>query len=279
MPGVVELVGLFVLGLLVGTYGTLVGAGGGPLIVPALLLIFHLPPQQAVGTSLTVVFLNALSGTISYARQKRVDYRTGLRFAVATIPGSIIGAYVSTFFTGRLFGIVFGVLLLLLAGFIIFRPREAELAVKEEVDASLPPWYTRRVITDVWGERYEYTFNEPAGVALSFVVGFLSSILGIGGGIIHVPAMVYLFSFPPHIATATSHFILAISALVGAGSHLLLGHVVPRYGLPMALGVVLGAQLGARLSQRLHGVWILRFLSLALVLVGLRLILGQVVPG
>lgn len=279
MPGIVELGSLFALGVLVGTYGTLVGAGGGPLIVPALLLVFHLPPQQAVGTSLTVVFLNALSGTLSYARQKRVDYRTGLRFAAATIPGAIVGAYLSTFFTGRLFSIVFGVLLLLLAAFIVIRPREAELAVEEEVEAALPPWYTRRVITDIRGEQYQYAFNEPAGIALSFVVGFLSSILGIGGGVIHVPALVYLFSFPPHIATATSHFILAISALVGAGSHLVLGNVRLAYALPMAVGVVLGAQAGARLSQRLHGAAILRFLSVALVLVGLRLILGQVMPG
>ena len=279
MPDLTSIVLLLVLGLFVGTYGTLVGAGGGPLIVPALLLIFHLPPQQAVGTSLTVVFLNALSGTVSYARQKRIDYRTGFRFAIATIPGSIIGAYLSTLFTGRLFSLVFGVLLILLAGFIVIRPREAELAVEEEVEAALPPWYTRRVITDVMGERYEYVFHEPAGIVLSFFIGFLSSIMGIGGGIIHVPALVYLFSFPPHIATATSEFILAISVLVGAGSHLALGHVMPGYALPMAVGVVLGAQLGARLSQRLHGALILRFLSLALVLVGVRLIAGQVVSG
>lgn len=279
MPDMTTIVILFAVGLFVGAYGTLIGAGGGPLIVPALLLMFHLPPQQAAGTSLTVVFLNALSGTVSYARQKRIDYRTGLRFAAATIPGSIIGAYLSSFFTGRLFSLVFGVLLIALAGFIVVRPREAGLAVEEEVEAALPAWYTRRVITDVMGERYKYAFNEPAGIVLSFFIGFLSSILGIGGGIIHVPALVYLFSFPPHIATATSHFILAISALIGAGSHLAFGHVVPEYALPMAVGVVLGAQLGARLSQRLHGAVILRFLSLALALVGLRLIAGQVVTG
>ncbi len=279
MPDVTQIISLVALGLFVGAYGTLVGAGGGPLIVPTLLLVFHLPPQQAVGTSLAVVFLNALSGTVSYARQKRIDYRTGIRFAAATIPGSIIGAYLSTLFTGRLFSIVFGVLLIALAGFIVIRPREAELAVEEEVGAALPAWYTRRVITDVRGERYEYTFNEPAGIILSFFIGFLSSIMGIGGGIIHVPALVYLFSFPAHIATATSNFILSISALVGAGSHLALGNVVPGYALPMAVGVVLGAQVGARLSQRLHGALILRFLSLALVLVGVRLLAGQLTPG
>lgn len=279
MPDVTQIIGLVALGLFVGAYGTLVGAGGGPLIVPALLLVFHLSPQQSVGTSLAVVFLNALSGTVSYARQKRIDYRTGLRFAVATIPGSVIGAYLSTLFSGRLFSIVFGVLLLVLAGFIVIRPREAKLAVDEEVGATLPGWYTRRVVTDVTGERYEYAFNEPAGILLSFFIGFLSSILGIGGGIIHVPALVYLFSFPAHIATATSHFILAISALVGAGSHLVLGHVVFGYALPMAAGVVLGAQLGARLSQRLHGTLLLRLLSLALALVGIRLLVGQLTPG
>ena len=272
-PG--QAVFLFVFAAAVGTYGTLVGAGGGFLIVPMLLLIFDTPFQIAVGTSLLVVFFNAVSGTLSYARQKRVDYKTAFRFAAATLPGAIVGAYLAELFAGRFFIILFGCLLVLLAIFMSLKPREARLAALEDIDAALPlkAWHTRRHLVDATGQRYYYTYHEPGGLLLSVGVGFLSSTFGIGGGIIHVPALVYLFAFPTHVATATSMFILMVSALVGSVSHILLGNVRFEFAFVMAVGVIAGAQLGARVSKRLRGPWIVRLLALALVVGGFRLIL------
>src|SRR3954470_3989927 len=90
-------------GYLVGTYGTMVGAGGGFLVVPAMLIVYHAGHDQAAGTGLAVVFLNAVSGPISYTQQKRVDYRAGLTFALATLPGSIAGAFMTERFSGPAF--------------------------------------------------------------------------------------------------------------------------------------------------------------------------------
>jgi uncharacterized membrane protein YfcA len=127
---------------------------------------------------------------------------------------------------------------------------------------------------DARGERYTYGFSLLWGIMLSFVVGFLSSILGIGGGIIHVPALITLFDFPAHLATATSHFILAISAATGTATQLFLGHVRLIPAISMAVGAIVGAQIGGALSSRLTGKWIVRGLALALMLVGIRLIIG-----
>jgi uncharacterized membrane protein YfcA len=125
------------------------------------------------------------------------------------------------------------------------------------------------------GKSYTWTFNPAVGLALSFFVGYASSFLGIGGGIIHVPALVYFLHFPVHIATATSHFILAIMASTGTAVHILSGtfsHGVIRT-LSLGIGVVLGAPLGAHLSSRLRGGWIIRSLALALGLVGIRILI------
>lgn len=261
-------------GAAVGAYGTMVGAGGGFLVVPALLLVYRATPEQAAGTSLAVVFLNAVSGTVSYARQKRVDYRSGLWFAAATVPGSISGAYLSGLFSGRTFDLIFGILMLALATLLFWRPAaEEEYAEALMEDAGVRWWHVDQQVTDAGGATYLYRYNLMVGVGISFVVGFLSSILGIGGGIVHVPALTYLLGFPAHIAAATSHFILVISAGLGAGSHLVLGHVLAGPAILMGIGAVGGAQVGARLARRLHGARILRFLSLALVIVGLRLLL------
>ncbi|MCL4458969.1 MAG: sulfite exporter TauE/SafE family protein [Chloroflexi bacterium] len=269
------MIGTIAFGLAVGAYGTLVGAGGGFLIVPAMLLVYHSTPQQAVGTSLCVVMLNALSGTISYARQRRVDYHSGFKFALATLPGAAIGAYLSSYLSSGVFNLIFGLLLIIIALFLLMRP---EAAVKEndasEGESPLSVNHTHRILVDARGDVFTYAFNERNGVIMSFFVGFFSSILGIGGGIIHVPALVHLFSFPAHVATATSHFILAISAGAGSLFHLGLRHVLYTPAVLMGTGAVAGAQAGAAISQRLRGRSIVRFLSVALIFVGGRLLLA-----
>jgi hypothetical protein len=129
-------------------------------------------------------------------------------------------------------------------------------------------------LVDSHGTEYQYSFNYFLGMAISVVVGYVSSFLGIGGGIIHVPALSYFLGFPVHIATATSHFVLAIMALTGTLVHIATGtfsHGVHRT-IALAIGVLVGAQIGARLSEKIQGRWIIRGLAIALGVVGLRIL-------
>jgi uncharacterized membrane protein YfcA len=266
-------VGLFALGVAVGTAGTLIGAGGGFLLVPVLLVLHpHEPPENLTSLSLSVVFFNALSGTAAYARMKRVDYRSGIMFAAAAIPGAIAGAMVTSFLPRRTFDTIFGIVLTLAGGALLLaRPRPDASA------APLPhPGRSHRVIVESDGTRHEYSFRPEVGIALSVVVGFASSLLGIGGGIIHVPALIYLLGFPAHIATATSHFILVFMALAGTSVHIANGALAHGFQRAawLCAGAVLGAQLGARLSTRVNGKWIVRFLAVALLFVGVRILVG-----
>jgi len=106
-------------------------------------------------------------------------------------------------------------------------------------------------------------------------VGYVSSFLGIGGGIVHVPVLAQWLGYPVHVATATSHFTLALMALTGTVAHVAAGsfsHGVRR-AVILSLAVVVGAQLGARLSTRIHGQWLMRALAVSLVFVGLRVLL------
>ena len=255
-----------------GCYGTLIGAGGGFVLMPVLLLLYpHQSADLLTSISLAVVFFNALSGSEAYALLKRIDYRSGLMFSAATIPGAVLGALNTSYVPRRMFDLIFSVLLLAAAVFLGWRPRKAGTGRKSMNAAHYK--MVRRVI-DVHGIVYEYDFNWLLGMGISLIVGYVSSFLGIGGGIIHVPALSFLLNFPVHIATATSHFILAIMALTGTVVHILTGtfaHGVHRT-IALAIGVVLGAQIGARLSERLQGSWIIRSLAVALGLVGLRIL-------
>ena len=133
----------------------------------------------------------------------------------------------------------------------------------------------QRRLTDREGNTFFYSFQMWKGVAISTAVGFLSSLLGIGGGVIHVPVMATVLHFPVHIAAATSHFVLAFMAAEGTGVHFLTGALeldrAFAQAVMLAIGAVGGAQAGAQLSRRIHHTWILRALAVGLLLVGVRL--------
>ena len=259
------------LGMIAGGLGTLIGAGGGFVLTPLLLLLDpDAPPKEVTSISLAVVFFNAISGSLAYARMRRIDYRTGFTFAVATIPGAILGALATRALERGLFDILFGTLLVTIAVYIAVRR-----VVERPPSLEQRRGWRHRSLTDAYGRLYEYSFNINLGLVISFGVGFLSSLLGVGGGIIHVPAMVQLLSFPVHIATATSLFILLTTSLAGTLTHIwqqdLAGNVLRI--MFIAIGVIAGAQGGARLANRLRGPVIIRLLAAALASVGIRLIL------
>ena len=270
MPDALVWPGLILLGVAVGAYGTMIGAGGGFVLVPVLLLLYPGdPPELVTSISLAVVFFNALSGTAAYVRQRRVDYLAANAFALATVPGALAGAFAVSLFARRLFDGVFALVLLLAAAFLLLGPSGRVVQRRYRRGE-----VTRR-ITDALGDTYVYSYSLPLGVVLSLMVGFLSSLLGIGGGIIHVPAMVQLLRFPAHVATATSHYVLTVTALTGTLVHVLAGDLEGGYARTGALaaGVLIGAQLGARLSLRLGGLGIVRLLALALAAVAVRLLI------
>lgn len=247
------------IGLLVGTFGTLIGAGGGFILVPLLLFLY--PNDQAdviTSISLAVVFFNATSGTIAYARQGRVDFRSGVIFSIASIPGAILGAIATTNISRNFFENIFGIFMMAGGSLVFVKSFKNSKKDKFSDATSLRPHY-----------------NLTLGIVISLVVGFVSSFLGIGGGIIHVPVLVHVLEFPVHIATATSHFVLAVMALVGTIVHIAQGTLLQSLGRIFSYGIpaVVGAQVGAALSTRIHEHWITRSLALALILVGARLLM------
>jgi uncharacterized protein len=261
--------GFVALGFGIGTLGTLIGAGGGFILLPVLALLFPLEPTGTLtATSLAVVAANATSGAIAYGRQRRIDYRSGIAFAIATLPGSVAGALLARSIPRGPFDTAFALVLLALA-LVLLRARAQGPAAPEGRTWGRVP----RTLVDAQGTVHRYHVELPLGIAISFVIGFASSLLGIGGGFIHVPALIAVLGFPVHIATATSHFVLAIMAAVGTLTHLVAGDLTdvwPR-ALYLAVGAVFGAQVGARLSTRVHGTVIVRLLAGALVIVALRL--------
>ncbi len=269
------------IGFFVGTYGTIIGAGGGFILVPLLVFLFPQDsPSMITAASLSIIFVNATSGTFAYARMRRISYRTGILFAATSIPGALIGSFLTRYIPRRAFGAVFGGLLIVVATFLAItrgtRARTRAGGGREGVGGSAPGGRIVDTVVDREGRSFALSYNVPLGMTLSFLIGIFASLVGIGGGLIHVPLLTSLFGFPLHIATATSHFILVFTSLAGVAEHLL-DHTWPVHllrDLCLAVGVVGGAQVGARLSRRISAPWIVLALALALGAVGVRLLLG-----
>lgn len=257
VASVMDWVWLGLLGIAIGALGTLIGAGGGFLLMPILVLLYpHDEPETLASISLAVVCLNAMSGSYGYARQKLVDFNAGKFFMLAGIPGAVAGSFVTALLPRTVFDICLGGALIVIAVIIL-----ATGALRPPAHAAHPtaPRDRRWLLK---------------GIAISFVVGFVSTLPGIGGGIIHVPAMVYVLDFPVHAAAATSHFVLAGTALSGTLAHLATGafaHGLKRT-IALGLGAIIGAQIGAHFAKRTPPTWIMRGLGLALGVVGARVV-------
>jgi uncharacterized membrane protein YfcA len=258
------------IGLSVGIFGTLIGVAGGFLLVPILLFLHpDEAPDNITSITLVVAFFNALSGSIAYGRLRRIDLRSGILFSLVGIPGSIIGAVITFYLSRGLFQIIFGVLLLLVAAYLIIRPirRDSGGLIKGD-------W--QRQLTDKYGNTITYNYRRSAGIIIAFFVGIVSGLLGIGGGIIHVPILTQVLGFPVHIATATSQFVVSTTTLAASITHTIAGNITNYISetLLLAAGAIIGAQVGAHFSHRVPGRLIIRLLAVALMIVAIRLLVS-----
>ena len=263
---------LVLLGFGTGAYGVLVGSGGGFILAPILLLFFGMEAQTAVGTSLALVAVSSLSGGLAYQRYRLVDRRSALLFAAAAVPGSVLAPFILNQVGGSTFRVLFGLLLTGLAIYMLVRPGPPSPSRK--VHRSAPSALVRsRHIVASDGQVFDYEFNEPLATSLNFILGYVSSFFGTGGGFLRTPILVSAFGFPVRVAVATSIFALMFYSTAGAITHASLGHVewYPTF-VWAGIGLIASAQLGARIATRLRGVWILRLLIVLLLGLGVWLI-------
>jgi len=219
----IEELWLIPLGFVAGLLGSIIGLGGGIIIVP-VLTFFGFSPALAASNSIFAVFSNAIASSISYAKQRRIEYSIGLKLGLLSIPGTVVGALISSEITPSLFKILFA-LILIFASVYIFSKRKIE-----------PKKYniSKQIMI--------------LAIGASFVAGIMSGLFGVGGGIIFVPLMVIAMGLSMKNAAPTSQFILLFASGSALVTHTLLGHPDFYQALLLATGAFVGGLVGARLS-------------------------------
>jgi len=252
--------------LAAGTIGAILGLGGGFIIVPMLVFVFGLPAQVAAGTSLVSLVFTAISGSLGYTWQHRIDYRLGLSLAAASAPGAIVGSLATAYVQSRVLTALFGCFMILVSVYIAVGTPPS----RSSSDRTGWP----RHLVDRDGKEFQYTVRHLAlAYPLVFLAGVLAGFFGVGGGALQVPVMIVLLGVPVEIATATSALMILLSALTGAMAHNWLGNVAYEFALFIIISVILGAQIGVQVQRRTGPRTLRRLFALFLVVIGVRMIL------
>ena len=277
METIIIIIIAIIIGFASAFVGSLVGLGGGIVFVPAMLFLYKYfdayawaSAQTIVGISLITMVFTGLSSTVAYMKLKRVDIQTGVLFLFGSIPGSIAGSWVNSQVDADSFSLYFGILMFVVL-LMMMIDRE-KIAGKRQLTITDK---TRNFTIE--GELFQYNVPVIPAFILSFFVGALSGLFGIGGGTISVPALILFFGMPVQIAIATSMFMIFFISMMSSVSHIVLGHIVWTYVIFFVIGSYVGGTVGAKTNKRLKGrtlEWILRivigFTAIQLIYEGLR---------
>jgi uncharacterized membrane protein YfcA len=273
---VVVALGLLAGGAAAGLFGSLLGLGGGVLLVPLLTLVFGLDLREAVGVSLISVIVTSSAAAGVYLERNVANLRLGMTLELFTAIGALVGGLIAFLVDERWLSLLFAGLLVYVA-ITMLRAREpapddgARLPpdVKDDDDRHVEPAPTMDLasfrtaaLAHLSGDTYAIR-HLGRGVAGSAGAGVVSALLGIGGGIIKVPLMHVGMGVPLRVASATSNLMIGITAAASAVIYLIRGEVDPYVAGPVAIGVFVGASLGSRAAHRVD----LRVLNLLFVAV------------
>jgi len=246
------------LGFVIGAIGTLIGVGGGFMLVPILLLLYPEASSMWVGgMSMWMIAVNSTSGSISYYFKRTIHFKAAFAFILAGLPGSVIGVLLLDLVSRQMFELFFGGVLTMYALFLLFRKMDKKKDGTITAHSQLPR---------------SFFIN---GCVISFLVAVVATFLGLGGGVVHVPLLSHMMGFPVHLATGTSQLILGVTAWVATAVHIWHGDISLTDPMVWQLGggAALGAQVGARFSSKVSGPVIMKILAVALLIVAVRLLL------
>ncbi|EGD47501.1 protein of unknown function DUF81 [Ruminiclostridium papyrosolvens DSM 2782] len=265
--------------VLAGFLGSLLGLGGGIIITPALTLMLGIDIKYAIGASIISVIATSSGSAIAYLKDRITNVRVGMFLEIATTTGALTGAFLAGLFSTKYLYLIFG-LLLLYSAISMFNKRKQELPK----DISPSPLAEKLKLSGAYydkvlSETVEYNVTGVyGGFGMMYAAGIISGLLGIGSGIFKVMAMDSFMKLPMKVSTATSNFMIGVTAAASAGIYLSRGNINPGIAAPVALGVLLGASIGTKVMQRLKSstlrlvfIPVLLYVSIEMIVKGVKL--------
>lgn len=238
--------------LLAGLVGSLVGIGGGVIVVPILTLFLGVDIRHAIAASIMAVVATSSAAASTYVRERMTNLRLGMFLELSTTFGALTGALVAGFVSGKFLYILFGSLACWTAWNMSKRKGDGAEALPPDALADRLLLHSS-FFDKALGHDVAYRVSRTKlGFAVGAVAGVVSGLLGVGGGAIKVPVMHLAMGVPIKAATATSNFMIGITAATGAAVYYARGDVIPFVAAPVAIGIIAGSKIGARLLGRMQ---------------------------
>lgn len=263
---------LLLLGVGVGLPASMCGLGGGFILVPTLILVFNLAPQNAIAISLVAMVGTTISASLGYIKQRRVDFKLALLYDIFDVPGVIFGAYLTTVLPNNFLIGICGLLILVLSVLMLRNCRKpACTETTIETNTACNAW--ERKVYDSMNKVFEYNIRKPGLILVSSLLsGLVTGLAGLGGGITDTTTMM-LLGVPAHIAVASSEVAMALTNGAGVITHGFLQNIPIGYALPITIGTIVGAQIGVLVARRTKQKTLKIILTLVALLFSARLIL------
>ncbi len=265
---------IFLIGIFAGFLGSLLGLGGGIIVTPVLTLLMGFDIKYAIGASIVSVIATSSGAAIAYIKDRITNIRIGMFLEIGTTLGAITGAYLSGIINPKFLYIIFGLLLLYSAAMML-KKKETELPQGVKTDRlaeklALSGEYYDKVLSRQVAYNVEGVYG---GLGMMYVAGVISGLLGIGSGILKVTAMDLFMKLPLKVSSATSNFMIGVTAAASAGVYFFRGDIDPKIAAPVALGVLFGATVGTRVMQRLKSKTIRLIFVPVLAIVSVQMII------
>lgn len=264
---------VFAVSLVAGVVGSLLGLGGGIIVVPVLTLVLGVDIKLAIGASLVSVIATSSGAAVAYVREKLTNLRVAMFLEIGTTAGAMTGAFVAALIAGRWLFILFGALLAYSA-VMMLRPRpehltevhdRRRLAKALRMDGS---YYDAAL-----GRQVDYEVHRPLlGLIAMYGAGIVSGLLGVGSGVLKVPAMDLGMRLPIKVSTGTSNFMIGVTGAASAGVYFSRGGIDPFIAGPVAAGVLVGAVTGSKMLGRIENRTIRRMFVAALLIVSVQML-------
>jgi len=252
---------LIVISLFAGILGSLLGLGGGIIIVPTLTLLFDVHIKYALAASLISVIATSSSAASSYLDQKLTNIRLSVFLEIGTVSGAIVGFFIASYLPANILYILFG-FFLIFSSALMLRKREESSNIENHS----------------WNEKFKLNSTKdypishlPFGLATMFFSGILSAILGIGSGIFKVVAMDAAMKLPLKVSSATSNFMIGVTAAASAVAYFIQGQVKPEIAAPVCLGIIIGSQIGTMIMPKIKTEMMRKIFVIVLLIVGSKM--------
>ncbi|CAN5528746.1 sulfite exporter TauE/SafE family protein [soil metagenome] len=269
----------FFVALGAGVLGSLLGLGGGLIVIPALTLAFGVDMKYAIGASIVSVIATSSGAAAAYVRERMTNLRVAMLLEVGTTAGAIAGATITGYLNKSALFVIFGSIMFLSA-ILMLRKRREHLSKTMRTD----PISDRLRLHDSYFDENQqrevaYQVEHPIlGLVMMVVAGCVSGLLGVGSGVLKVPAMDLAMKLPIKVSTATSNFMIGVTAAASAGVYFARGDINPYIAGPVAAGVMIGATVGSRLLGRLKNNFIRTLFVIVLLIVSVQMLMKGIRP-